>query len=55
MPYGIEVLATYRGRQPSEYLLPSSGNHIGDMYMVGTTPWVWIWIPGAAHADWIDP
>src|SRR5215472_6219569 len=23
------------------------------MYTVGNVPSVWIWVPGAAHADWI--
>jgi hypothetical protein len=55
MPYGLEVLTTFRGWRPSQDDLPSHRNAIGDMYMIGTTPWVWIWAPGAAHADWIDP
>ena len=55
MPYNLEVLATYRGRLGSEELLPSSGNLLGDMWVVGDTPWVWIWAPSAARADWIDP
>ena len=36
-------------------LLPSHGNRIGDLWVVGNTPWVWIWAPGAAHAGWVDP
>jgi hypothetical protein len=57
MPYGLECRATYRGRLPSVDWLPVSGNHLGDMWMVGptSTPWIWLWAPGAAHADWLDP
>ena len=55
MPYNFEVLATYKGRLGSESMLPSSGNALGDTWIVGETPWVWIWAPGAAQADWIDP
>jgi hypothetical protein len=55
MPYGLEVLATYRGELDSLDVLPSHGNRIGDMRIVKGTPWVWIWTPGATHADWIDP
>jgi len=36
-------------------MLPQSGNHIGDTWVIGETPWVWLVAPGAAHADWIDP
>ena len=55
MPYNLEVLATCKGRLASEEMLPSSGNALGDTWGVGDTPWVWIWAPGAARADWIDP
>jgi hypothetical protein len=55
MPYNLEVLATYRGQLQSQDMLPSSGNQLGDTWVVGDTPWVWIWAPGAARADWIDP
>ena len=55
MPYNLEVLATYRGRLGAESMLPSSGNALGDMWVAGDTPWVWIWAPGASQADWIDP
>jgi len=55
MPYGLEVLATYRGELPAQDDLPSHRNAIGDMYLVAGTPFVWIWAPHAAHADWIDP
>jgi len=55
MPYNVEVLATYRGQMDSVDLLPSHGNQIGDMRRVGNVPWVWVFAPGAAHADWIDP
>ena len=55
MPYNVEVLATFRGELASLDVLPSQGNRIGDMRVVNGTPWVWIWAPGATHADWIDP
>jgi hypothetical protein len=55
MPYGLEVLATYKGSLPSLDMLPSHRNAIGDTYMVKGVPFVWIWTPGATHADWIDP
>jgi hypothetical protein len=55
MPYHLEALATYRGRLESQDMLPSSGNQLGDTWVVGETPWVWIWAPGASRADWIDP
>jgi hypothetical protein len=55
MPYNLEVLATYRGRLGSENMLPSSGNMLGDMWVVGDTPWLWVTAPGATRADWIDP
>ena len=42
MPYGLEVLATYRGRLAREGMLPSSGNELGDLWIVDRTPWVWI-------------
>ena len=55
MPYHLEALATYGGRLESQDMLPSSGNQLGDTWVVGNTPWVWIWAPGATRADWIDP
>jgi hypothetical protein len=56
MPYlALEVLATYKGRLGSENMLPRSGNTLGDTWVVGETPWVWIWAPGAHQAGWIDP
>jgi hypothetical protein len=55
MPYNLKVLATYRGELPSIDMLPASGNRLGDTWVVGDMPWVWIWAPGAARADWIDP
>ena len=42
-------------RLDAEWMLPSSGNRLGDTWVVGNTPWVWIWAPGATRADWIDP
>ena len=55
MPYNLEVLATLKGRLDAEWMLPTSGNHIGDTWIVGNTPWLWLVAPGATHADWLDP
>jgi len=54
MPYGTEVLATLRGGLGSEAQLPRVG-HIGDLYVVGTTPWIWVQVPGTAAPTWVDP
>src|SRR5215469_14948500 len=48
MPYGIEVSATYRGSLGAESMLPQSGNALGDTWIIGQTPWVWVVAPGAA-------
>jgi hypothetical protein len=56
MPYdNLEVLATLRGGLPSQDDLPSHRNAIGDMYLVGNVPFVWLFPPGASRADWIEP
>jgi hypothetical protein len=55
MPYGLQVLATYRGELASPDLLPTHGNRIGDAWIVQGTPWIWLFAPGATHPDWIDP
>jgi hypothetical protein len=55
MPYGLKVLGRYKGGLEAEWMLPQSGNAIGDTWIVGDTPWVWVTAPGAARADWIDP
>jgi hypothetical protein len=55
MPYGLEVLTMFRGALRSQDDLPTHFNHIGDMYIVGNVPFVWLFAPGATHADWIDP
>jgi len=55
MPYGVEVLATFRGWLPSQDDLPSHHNAIGDMYVVQGVPFVWVFAPGATNANWIDP
>jgi hypothetical protein len=47
MPYDLQVLTTYKGELASVDDLPSHPNHIGDFYMVGQTPWVWLFAPGA--------
>lgn len=55
MPYGLEVLARYKGSLSDEQFLPRTGNHLGDMFVVGSTPWVWITTPGTTTPQWIDP
>jgi hypothetical protein len=56
MPYqNLEALATFKGYLPAENLLPTTNNQIGDMFLVGSTPWIFLLAPGAAKADWIDP
>jgi hypothetical protein len=55
MPYNIEASATFKGRLKSENFLPTTNNEIGDMWIVGQTPWIWLQAPGAAKVDWIDP
>jgi len=54
MPYGMIVRATLRGFLGSEAQLPRGG-HIGDMWIVGDVPWVWITVPGTSAPIWIDP
>jgi hypothetical protein len=54
MPYGTVVRATLRGFLEQENQLPQVG-HIGDMYVVGETPWIWIQVPGTTAPTWIDP
>src|SRR5436309_4344242 len=41
MPYGTVVDATLRGFLANENQLPRLGS-IGDMYVVGSMPWIWI-------------
>jgi hypothetical protein len=55
MPYNIQVAATFRGVKSSETALPKSGNRIGDFWMVGTTPWLWVAAPGTTVPAWVDP
>ena len=55
IPYGVKVLARYKGQLGSEEMFPASGNALGDMWVVGDNAWLWITAPGAARADWIDP
>jgi hypothetical protein len=54
MPYGTVVHATLRGFLDQENQLPRVG-HIGDMYVVGTVPWIFIQVPGTAAPCWVDP
>jgi hypothetical protein len=55
MPYRLEVVGQLQGRLSDETLLPQSGNSIGDTWIVGNTPWVWITTPGTTSPQWIDP
>jgi hypothetical protein len=57
MPYDIsmEVRGVLKGYLSDEAFLPQSGNHIGDTWIVGTTPWVWITTPGTSRPQCIDP
>jgi hypothetical protein len=54
MPYGTQVRATLRGFLENENQLPQVGR-IGDMYVVGNIPWIWIQVPGTTAPTWIDP
>lgn len=54
MPYGTVVRATLRGFLGTENQLPRVG-HIGDMYVVERTPWVFIQVPGTTAPTWVDP
>ena len=54
MPYGTVVRATLRGFLEQENQLPQIG-HIGDMYVVANTPWIWIRVPGTPAPTWVDP
>jgi hypothetical protein len=55
MPYGIKVTGRLKGQLAGEWMLPASGNAIGDTWAVGDNLWVWMVTPGAATASWIDP
>jgi hypothetical protein len=54
MPYGMVVRATLRGFLEQENQLPRVG-HIGDMYVVGSVPWIFIQVPGTTALTWVDP
>jgi hypothetical protein len=54
MPYGTVVNATLRGFLEQENQLPRVGQ-VGDMYVVGDTPWIWTTPPGAVSPQWTDP
>jgi hypothetical protein len=54
MPYGTQVLATLRGFLGTENQLPRVG-HIGDMFVVGAVPWIWVQVPGTTAPTWVDP
>ena len=55
MPYGLEIVARFRGKLQSTSMLPISGNAIGDTWVIGDAAWVWVAPPGAGSANWIDP
>jgi hypothetical protein len=54
MPYGTKIYATLRGFLASTDQLPQVGRP-GDMYVVGTTPWIWTTAPGMTMPAWVDP
>jgi hypothetical protein len=54
MPYGEIVRATLRGFLEQENQLPRVGR-MGDMYVVGNVPWIWVTVPGTASPTWVDP
>jgi hypothetical protein len=47
-------LATLQGDLDSEAQLPRVG-HIGNLYVGGDVPWVFIQVPGTAAPTWVDP
>jgi hypothetical protein len=55
MPYGVEVRGLLKGSLASTALLPLEGNQLGDTWVVGHTPWVWIVAPGLSQPLWVDP
>ena len=55
MPYNVRALAVCRGQLPGESMPPIAGNAIGDTWMVGDTPWIWLITPGTAAPQWVDP
>jgi hypothetical protein len=55
MPYGLSVLGRLRGNLASTDMLPSAGNALGDVWMVGDIAYVWLVAPNSASAQWIDP
>jgi hypothetical protein len=54
MPYGVEVAALLKGSLTSAALLPQSNNQLGDTWVIGHTPWVWICSPGFGQLMWVD-
>ena len=54
MPYNVDVQATLRGFLQNESQLPRIGR-IGDMWLVGDVPWIWIQAPETTAPTWIDP
>jgi len=55
MPYKLEVAARLKGKLLSTDMLPMSGNAIGDTWVIGDSAWVWVAMPGASSANWVDP
>jgi hypothetical protein len=54
MPYdmNMEVRGVLKGYLAEVSLLPRGGNRIGDTWIVGRTPWVWITVPGTTAPTW---
>ena len=55
MPYGLKVLGRLKGCLAAEWMLPQEGNVIGETWIVGETPWVWVCPVGGSVPTWIDP
>jgi len=55
MPYGLKIAARLKGKLVSTDMLPVSGNSIGDTWVIGDSAWVWVAMPGAGSANWVDP
>jgi hypothetical protein len=55
MPYGLEVVGRLRGHSEDDLYLPTTGNAIGDTWLVEGVPWIWIQVPGTPAPTWVDP
>jgi hypothetical protein len=57
MPYdgSFTVRGVFKGYLADVAQLPQSGNTIGDTWVIGRTPWVWVTVPGTSAPIWVDP